>query len=122
MKDLSELRIYKLGLEIGELVWEEVSRWESFPKWTVGKQVCDSADGIAATMNEGYYRYSYAEQRKFFQYALASAKETAMWSWKAKQRNLISTDGRYKDVQVKLDDLIPQTVNYILAMKSKAES
>lgn len=40
----------------------------------------------------------------------------------SKTKNLISTDGRYKDVQVKLDDLIPQTVNYILAMKSKAES
>ena len=120
MKDLSELRIYRLGVEIAELIWADVIVWESFAKWTVGTQLVEASDGIAATMMEGYYRFSPAEQRKFFQYALASGKETALWWWRAKQRNLISSEDRYKEVQKMLDDLLPQTMNYILAMKSKA--
>jgi four helix bundle protein len=119
MKDLSELRIYRLAVEIAELVWQEVMTWDSFAKWTLGKQLVDAADGIAATMMEGYYRFSPAEQRKFFQYAFSSAKETALDWWRAKQRNLISSEGRYKEVQKKLDDLLPQTMNYIHAVKSK---
>ncbi|GAB4377621.1 MAG: hypothetical protein Kow0042_25650 [Calditrichia bacterium] len=45
-----------------------VQEWDSFSKWTIGKQWVDSADGIAAQMIEGYYRHSKAEKRKFFQF------------------------------------------------------
>ncbi len=56
MKDLSELRIYLLAVEIGELGWQNVMSWDSFAKWTLGKQLVEYADGIAAQMIEGYYR------------------------------------------------------------------
>ncbi|RCK73039.1 MAG: hypothetical protein IGBAC_0238 [Ignavibacteriae bacterium] len=36
-------------------------RWESFEKWTIGQQLVESADSIAATMIEGYYRYTEGE-------------------------------------------------------------
>jgi four helix bundle protein len=56
MKDLSELRIYRLAVEIGEDVWKIVNSWEdSFAKWTIGKQWVDSSDSISANMMEGYY-------------------------------------------------------------------
>ncbi len=92
MKDLSSLRIYSLAVSIGEDVWNLVYKWNSFAKWSLGKQMVDSADGIAATMIEGYYRYSKGDQAKFFQYSLALAKETELWLWRAKQRNLIDAD------------------------------
>lgn len=32
MKDLSELRIYLLAVEISEAIWEQVMKWDSFAK------------------------------------------------------------------------------------------
>jgi four helix bundle protein len=120
MKDLSELGIYRLGVDVGEAVWQDVMTWDSFAKWTLGKQLVDAADGIAATMMEGCYRYSSAEQRKFFQYAFASSKETSLDWWRAKHKNLITDESRYNDVQSKLEDLFPQTLNYIHLMQENA--
>ena len=48
MKDLSGLRIYRLAVEVAEEVWKEVSTWDNFAKWSVGKQLVDAADGIGA--------------------------------------------------------------------------
>lgn len=90
MKDLSELRIYHLAVAIAEEVWSEVADWDNFAKWSLGKQLVEAADGIAATMIEGYYRNSRREQAKFFRYALSSAKETALWWWRAKQHQRLT--------------------------------
>jgi len=115
MKDLSELRIYRLAVEVGEEVWAEVAEWEKFSKWSLGKQLVESADGIAATMIRQLpdYRNSAGEQRKFFRYALSSAKEAALWWWRAEERGLICSEGRYDTMRKKLDDLVPQTVNFL---------
>jgi len=94
-------------------VWQEVLGWESFSRWSLGKQLVESADGIAATMIEGYYRNSRREQARFFRYALSSGKETALWCWRAKERGLLSSPERYHSVRTSLDALLPQTMNYI---------
>jgi four helix bundle protein len=120
MKDLSELRIYHLAVEIGEEIWQSVSQWESFAKWTIGKQIAESADGIAAQMIEGYYRKTLGEQRKFFQYALSSAKETELWLWRARKRELLSNK-KYSEIKENLENLIPQTINYILHLQKNRE-
>jgi four helix bundle protein len=90
MKDVTELRIYKLALEIGEIVWNEVLTWNSFSKWTIGKQLVESADSISANMMEGYYRNQKGDLKKFFQYALASSKESELWVQKANNRKIIN--------------------------------
>ena len=118
MKDLSELRIYHLAVEIGEKVWEEVSGWDSFSRWSLGKQLVECADGIAATMIEGYYRHTSGEVVRFFRYALSSAKEASLWWWRAWRRGLISRRGCYEEVRDKLNDLIPQTINFIKTLQS----
>lgn len=48
MADLSTLRIYKIAVEIGEEAWLVVSAWDKFEKWTIGKQLSDAADSVAA--------------------------------------------------------------------------
>jgi len=56
MKDsilLEDLEIYKLALEIGEDVWNKVSKWEYFPQKTVGSQFVQAADSISANIAEG---------------------------------------------------------------------
>jgi four helix bundle protein len=111
MKSLEDLRIYKLAVEVGEDVWKVVTEWESFSKWTIGKQLVDAADGISASMIEGYYRNQPGDLVRFFQYALSSAKETQLWLWKAKERNLVDKP-RYDAINSRLTNLIPQTVNF----------
>jgi len=81
------------------------------------KQLVDSADGIAANMIEGYYRHTAGDKARFFRYALSSAKETALWWWRANKRNLVSKSKHYESVRKKLDDLVPQTVNFIKSLK-----
>jgi len=87
-------------------------------KCTIGKQLVGAADGISAVMIEGYYRNQLGDLVRFSQYSLSSAKETQLWLWKAKQRNLIDT-ARYESINSKLKNLIPQTVNFINDARKK---
>ena len=116
MTDLSDLEIYKIAVEIAEEIWDVVVKWESFAKWTIGKQLVEAADGIAATMKEGYYRYDRGDKRRFFQFALASAQETKLWWWRSHRRKLITSE-LYNPIKAKLEELIPKTINYILYLK-----
>ena len=113
MKDIKDLRIYLLAVEIGEHVWDIVNSWDDkFVKWTIGKQWVESADSISATMVEGYYRNQKGDLRKFFQYSLSSAKEAEHWLQKSYNRKLIE-NSQYKNLQNKFQNLIPQTITFI---------
>jgi len=71
-------------------------------------------------MCEGYYRYDSGDKRRFFQFALASAKETNLWWRRAHRRNLV-TEENYQNIKKKLDELIPKTINYILRLKKTSQ-
>lgn len=36
---LEELKVYQIAMEMGEEVYQQVSRWEYFDKDTIGKQL-----------------------------------------------------------------------------------
>lgn len=54
---LEDLEVYKVAMEIGELVWGIVMKWEYFEKKTLGSQFVDAADLIALNISEGYGRF-----------------------------------------------------------------
>lgn len=54
---LDDLKVYQLAMEIGDEIYFKVDEWDSFQKWTTGKQLVDVADSIAANISEGYGRY-----------------------------------------------------------------
>ncbi len=89
---LEDLEVYKVAMEIGEIVWKVVDKWEYFPKKTLGSQYVDAADSIALNISEGYGRFHFKENKNFCYYSRGSAKETLTATAKAKQRNLISDD------------------------------
>lgn len=89
---LEELEIYKVSLEIGEIVWEVVETWDHFAKETLGKQFVRAADSIALNISEGYGRFYYKENKNFCYYSRGSAKETLTCITKAYQRKLISKE------------------------------
>lgn len=62
---LEELEVYKVAMEIGDIVWAVVEKWEYFPKKTLGAQFVDAADSIALNISEGYGRFHYKENKNF---------------------------------------------------------
>lgn len=89
---LEDLEVYKVAMEIGDIVWTVVDKWEYFPKKTLGAQYVDAADPIALNISEGYGRFHFKENKNFCYYSRGSAKETLTATAKAKKRNLISEE------------------------------
>ena len=89
---LEDLEVYKIAMEIGELVWTVVDKWEYFSKKTLGAQYVDAADSIAMNISLGYGRFHFKENKNFCYYSRGSAKETLTVTTKAKARNLISEE------------------------------
>jgi four helix bundle protein len=92
MIPLEKLEVYKVAMEIGDLVWAIVEKWSAFAKDTLGKQFVRSADSIGLNIAEGYGRYFYKENKNFCFYSRGSAKETGSALKKAIKRNLITQE------------------------------
>ncbi len=92
MIKLGELEVYKVSMEIGEIVWAVVEKWNFFERDTLGKQITRAADSIAFNISEGYGRYHFAENKNFCYYSRGSAYETATGITKARKRNLLSNE------------------------------
>jgi four helix bundle protein len=89
---LEDLEVYKVAMEIGDMVWQVVMRWEYFERKTLGAQFVDAADSIAFNISEGYGRFHFKENKNFCYYSRGSAKETLTATHKAKARNLIAKE------------------------------
>lgn len=109
---LEDLEIYKVAMDIGEIVWRVVESWNFFEKDTLGKQLVRSADSVALNISEGYGRFHYNENKNFCYYSRGSAKETRTALEKAKERNLISHQD-YSLLTVKLDSYFKLSYAYI---------
>ena len=109
---LEDLEVYKVAIEIGEIVWTVVDKWEYFPKKTLGAQYVDAADSIALNISEGYGRFHFKENKNFCYYSRGSAKETFTATTKAKTRNLIS-DEKFNLISQKFDSYFRLMFGYI---------
>src|SRR5687768_11728730 len=89
---LEELKVYLVAMEIGEIVWNLINKWDYFSKKTLGAQFIEAADSIALNISEGYGRYHYKENKNFNYYSRGSAKETSTVLKKAIDRTLISQE------------------------------
>lgn len=87
---IDNLEIYQIAMEIGDIIWDNVSKWDAFAQQTLGAQAVRSADSIAGNIAEGYGRYFYKERRQFVFYSRGSLLEMKTWTTKALKRNLIS--------------------------------
>jgi four helix bundle protein len=117
---LEDLEVYKVAMEIGELVWIVVGKWEYFPKKTLGVQYVDAADSIAMNISEGYGRFHYKENKNFCYYSRGSAKETLTVTTKARTRNLISEE-EFTLLSQKLGSYFRLMYGYINSIGTKGE-
>ena len=102
MIHLDDLEVYKVSMEIGNIVWQAVDKWDHFNRDTLDKQLTRSADSIALNISEGYGRFHFAENRNFCYYSRGSAFETKSAIQKATQRNLFSQE-QINLLRIKLD-------------------
>ena len=117
---LEELDVYKVAMEIGEIVWAVVDKWEYFPKKTLGTQIVNAADSIAMNISEGYGRFHFKENKNFCYYSRGSAKETLTAATKAKTGNLIS-DEEFALLSQKLDSYFRLMYGYINSIGNKGD-
>jgi four helix bundle protein len=87
--ELEKLEVYQRAMVLGERIHDIVILWKFYYRSTMGKQLMESCDSIAANISEGYGRYFYKENRNFCYYARGSLAETKTWIVKANKRNLI---------------------------------
>jgi four helix bundle protein len=88
---LEEFNTYNLSMELGEKVWDIVTRWDYFAKDTVGKQLVRAVDSVASNLSEGFGRYHFKEAKNFGYYSRGSLFETKTWLTKAHNRKLITS-------------------------------
>ena len=99
-------------MEIGDNIWEIVTRWDYFAKDTVGKQMVKAVDSVAANLSEGVGRYHYKEKKNFGYYSRGSLYETKTWLTKAFKRKLLE-EAEYKYFMKEIDNIGVKLNNYI---------
>jgi four helix bundle protein len=109
---LEELNVYNLSMNLGEVVWELVDKWNYFQKDTIGKQLVRAADSISANLAEGYGRFHYKENKQFCYYSRGSLFETRTWLTKAYNRKLLDKITFEKLIN-DIDSIGIKTNNYV---------
>lgn len=116
--DINELDVHKRAMRLAEEIWTDVDEWPSFAKYSVGTQITQAADSIAANISEGHGRYHFGENRQFCYYARGSLQETRTWLQKARSRRLISKD-RFDDLAAELVEIRKMLNSYINSIGQK---
>jgi len=115
---LEDFSVYNLAMDLGEVVYLEVIKWNYFNKDTVGKQLVRAVDSIAANLSEGMGRFHYKERKNFSYYSRGSLYETKTWLTKALNRKLIKEEIVEKMLQ-DLEIIGIKLNNYINTIGSK---
>ena len=106
------LRVYTLAEQIGDLAWGAAKRWDRFSQETLGKQLVNAADSIAANIAEGTGRGSFADNRRFARIARGSLFELKHWLRRAYKRGLL-TEAEVRSFTELIDELTPRLSAYI---------
>lgn len=115
---LEDFKVYNLSMEMGNRIWNEVAKWNSFERETIGRQLVRSADSIAANLSEGLGRYHFKESKNFNYYSRGSLFETKTWITKAFQRNLLTKE-QYTEFIQELDTIGKMLNTYIKSIGEK---
>ncbi|RAW00248.1 four helix bundle protein [Pseudochryseolinea flava] len=118
---LEDFRAYNCAMELGENVWQVVTKWKYFDKSTIGQQLVTAVDSVAANLSEGLGRYHFRETKNLTYYSRGSLFETKTWLTKAHTRQLISDDQFVKFIET--IELLGKMINsYIKTLGNFKES
>jgi len=83
------LAAYRHAVALGDEMWEAVSRWDSFSRWSFGLQLIRAVDSIAANIAEAHGRSTNPDQVRLLVIARGSAYEAEHWIHAAIGRSLL---------------------------------
>ena len=84
---LWSLRLYRLGLWLGDLAWDDVTVLHRDGRARrVADQLYRAVGSISANVAEGSSRGSGKDRARFYEYALGSAREARDWYYKARHK------------------------------------
>jgi len=110
---IDKIYAYNRSFDLSNKIWDIVNTWESFAKFTIGKQLANSADSISANIAEGFGRYHKKDKIKFYRYSNGSLLESIDWIKKSKVRGLISTE-QFDNLMMDLNEL-PKELNQLIS-------
>src|SRR5262245_18699646 len=117
--NFENLRIYRLSEELADGIWQTVSRWDSFARDTVGKQLVRAADSVGANIAEGSGRGSSQDYRRFLRMSRGSLYETLHWLRRAYQRKLL-TSKQTSELRLIISELSPSLNAYLRSVSKSA--
>ncbi len=114
---LDQISSYTKASSLSSVIYEIVSSWAWFDKKTLGSQLIDAVDSIAANIAEGYGRYHKKDKIKFYFNARGSLYESIHWINKTKERKLVSQKNSVIIDQI-LSEL-PKEINSLIILTNK---
>ena len=121
IESFEDLDVYRLAENLGDRIWDIVSKWPNFAKTSLGHQVVKSGDSIGANIAEGFGRFHFAENKQYARISRGSLYETRHWLRRAYKRKLL-TENEISDLQELLEELAPRLNAYISSIGKKMTS
>ncbi|MBK8193949.1 MAG: four helix bundle protein [Lewinellaceae bacterium] len=110
---IDKIDAYRLAFDVSNEIWENVMQWDSFARWTLGKQLVEAADSISANIAEGFGRYHKKDKVLFYRYSYGSMEETKDWVRKAFVRGLIS-EGQANRMVTQMSEDLPKQIHQLI--------
>ena len=80
MDPLWKMKVYRLALFLGSLVWYDTTKLAANPHMnSLADQLFRAVGSVGANIAEGYSRRSGKDRARFYEYALGSARESRHW-------------------------------------------
>jgi four helix bundle protein len=80
------MAVYRLSLFVMDLAWEDATKLDRGITRELAAQLYDAVASISANIADGYGRQSGRDRARFYEYALSSAREAAVWYRASRKR------------------------------------
>ncbi|HEY2932148.1 MAG TPA: four helix bundle protein [Acidobacteriota bacterium] len=110
--NFEQLDVYRLAEDLADRIWNIVFQWQTFARFTVGKQLVSAADSIGSNIAEGTGRGSFPDNRRFVRTARGSLNETKHWLRRVFRRQLLS-EAQVQQLKPIIDELAPRLNAYL---------
>ncbi|MFH1956334.1 MAG: four helix bundle protein, partial [Patescibacteria group bacterium] len=120
---LEDLEVYKLAKQLSKIGWDIYKGMDWQTKKVIGDQFITSTDSVGANIAEGYSRFHYLDQIKFYYNARGSLSEAVNhWLELLKERDIIKEEifQEMKQIADKLSLKLNNFINSTYKAKEKA--
>jgi four helix bundle protein len=114
---LEDITAYKIASDLSDYVWKIISKWDWFNKRTLGIQYMNAIDSIAGNIAEGFGRFHKKDKIKFYYNSRASVFESAHWTKKANERNLLTEEENDHILQTL--ERLPREINNLIKLTNE---